>query len=187
MFNPISEKLTFLYDQFQIIYYNERVQTILGITHLAFGIHATHHLIQTYYFAHRTVPSPHLTPQQHQAIKMMDTVADISRIANALVNWPLSPIWRWTAQRLLSSAQIERFFGSSSALSPSRIQLAVGLASLILSLPSNLKTAYFCYLWVFNRRRYTALQPIQVPHTPERAMRRASSVASQVLFNSRPE
>ncbi|WP_068468023.1 hypothetical protein [Candidatus Protochlamydia phocaeensis] len=186
MLNPLSEKLTFLYTQFQLIYYNERVQTMLGITHLAFGIHAAHHLIQTYYFAYRTIPSPHLSSQQHQAIKMMDTVADISRIANALVNWPLSPLWRWTAQRLLSSAQIERFFGSSTALSPSRIQLVVGLASLILSLPSNLKTAYFCYLWAFNRRRYTALQPIPAPHAPERTMRRTSDVASQVLFHLSP-
>ncbi len=77
-----------------------------------------------------------------KALKINDLLGNLSLVLGGLKSGPAIKIWKWNIQKLLSSHQIECFFGSQGYLPGKKIYCLVTMISFSIGLPSTLQTLY---------------------------------------------
>lgn len=152
----LTQNVKIVYQNIMILHASEPIQHIIGAANLTFGCMSAKNLIETFRHTNQAGPaSAKIATWQMTGIKVIDFCGDLSSILNGIQSRPAISILNWITYRLLSPANVERFFGEAALFSGQRMNYTIATASFLLGIPSTLKTIYLCYRWIVaNRRKF---------------------------------
>jgi hypothetical protein len=119
----------------------------LDIVHFALGFVGLRNLIKMYGFQDREIKKLYddLPLWQQRTWKIADFLGNLSLILGALKSQITITVSKRVIQKVLSSDQIERFFGAQSHMPSKQVYQVVSILSFLMAVPATLKTFFSIY------------------------------------------
>jgi hypothetical protein len=149
MLNKMTPRFQVIFEVIQKVQLSETTRNIIDLSSFALGFIGIYNLIKTYYFRNRKIDelNEKLPFWQQKARKITDFLGNLSLVLGGLKSRQSIAILKWSVHKITSYEQLQSLLGSQHFIHEEKILRTIGLLSLLLGIPSTLRTSYMIYSW----------------------------------------
>lgn len=150
MLNRIAQGFQFSYETLNHLRFSKATRNLLDLVNFAMGFVGLHNIVRGSGFEDRDISkiNDDFSGWKQKAFKIADFLGSLSLILSSMRSGPAVAVWKWTARAILSSDQLERFFGHQGHIPSQKMDRSIAIIAFLLGLPATLKTIYTVYRWM---------------------------------------